>query len=217
MNGTVPCRSGELGPHVDLAGIEGHVRARGPVRAPGAAGSGRPRRPARPPGRPAWRSRNRPTGPQPNTATLSPGSTSAWFTACMPTPSGSASAAIDSGMPSGTRKRRPPLGDLADEQHGGQPALAGAVAHAAQLVVARVDDHPVAGAPVARPRRRLHSTTPAISWPRAIGSARRDRPCGCRTGRCRRCRTRRPARRRPSVPARARRRRRCGRRPDRAP
>ncbi len=45
----------------------------------------------------------RPMGPQPNTATLSPGSAPDWFTACMPTASGSASAAVVTGMPSGTR------------------------------------------------------------------------------------------------------------------
>ncbi len=83
-------------------------------------------------------------GPQPKTATVSPGCTSAWFTACMLTPVGSASAATSSGMRSGTGNRRLPLAASRTRSSGVRPPSSGSAAQPSELLVDRVDDDPVA-------------------------------------------------------------------------
>ena len=85
----------------------------------------------------------RPIGPHPTTATRSPGSTSPWFTACMPTAAGSASAAACRPMVVGDREQASALGRLPDEEERGQATLGCAAAQPAQLFVGRVDDDPV--------------------------------------------------------------------------
>ena len=85
-----------------------------------------------------------PIGPQPNTATLSPGFASDWLTDCMPTASGSASAAVVRAMPSGTRKRRRPLAASGTCSSGVSPPCAAAGAHRPATAVGRAHDHPVA-------------------------------------------------------------------------
>ncbi len=65
-----------------------------------------------------------PIGPHPNTATLSPAATSAWFTACMPTASGSANAATRNGILSGTRNSRRPRAASRTSSNGVSPPSA---------------------------------------------------------------------------------------------
>ena len=84
-----------------------------------------------------------PIGPHPTTATRSPGATSPWLTACMPTAAGSASAATRRSMPLGNGEQPPALGGLSHEEERREPALGRAAAQPAQLLVRRMDDDPV--------------------------------------------------------------------------
>ena len=57
---------------------------------------------------------------------------------------------------------------VGDEEQRSEPAFGPTVADAAELVVARLDDHPVTD-PNAVTSAPTQSTMPAISWPRHIG------------------------------------------------
>ena len=94
-----------------------------------------------------------PIGPQPSTHAPSPGRTSAWSAACIPTASGSANAATSSGMRGGHRVQPVAVG-VGDEEQRREPALRAAVADPAELVVPGVDHDAVADAGRARPGRR---------------------------------------------------------------
>ena len=109
-----------------------------------------------------------PIGPHPKTATVSPGTTSDWFTACIPTASGSASAAVVSGMPSGTRNRRRPVAASGTRSSGVSPP---SVPPVPIVPVPRSDGHTITRSPTATSGTSspTHSTTPAISWPSGIG------------------------------------------------
>ncbi len=109
-----------------------------------------------------------PIGPQPNTTTLSPGSASDWFTACMPTASGSASAAVWSAMPSGTGKRRRPVAASGTCNSGVSPPWAPPVP---MVPSPTSDGHTTTRSPTTTSSTSspTHSTTPAISWPNGMG------------------------------------------------
>ena len=135
----------------------------------------------------------RPMGPHPNTTTFSPGRASDWFTACMPTARGSASAAVVRGMPSGTAEQAAAVGRLGHVQQRRQAALGTAGAHRPVAGVGRAHDHPVADRHAGDLARRA-SRRRRPSRDRAGSGARASCPCGRRRRRCRRCRRRRCAR-----------------------
>ena len=111
----------------------------------------------------------RPIGPQPNTATLSPGWISAWFTACIPTANGSASAAVVSDIPSGTGNRRLDLATSRTKSIGASPPASSPLPMEPPPIS---DGHTITRSPTSTSvtSRPIHSTTPAISWPSGIGS-----------------------------------------------
>ncbi len=86
-----------------------------------------------------------PIGPQPSTATRSPGAISPWFTACMPTAAGSVKGGDTQLHLVGYREQPSPLGRLADEEERREAAFGRATAQPAQFLVGWMHDDPVAG------------------------------------------------------------------------
>lgn len=86
----------------------------------------------------------KPIGPQPNTATWSPGATSACSAACIPTATGSASAATSIGMPSGIGKSRSPAAASRTSTTSASPPDAAAT-DPSRHIVAGMDDDPLSG------------------------------------------------------------------------
>ncbi len=109
-----------------------------------------------------------PIGPQPSTATRSPGVISPWFTACMPTAAGSVSAATRSSISSGTGNSRRPLAASRTRRRGVRPPSAAPLPSRPSSSSA---GWTMTRSPGATPCTSLpaHSTTPAISWPNAMG------------------------------------------------